>query len=171
MKRIRQAMRFNRANVVFAVKGMPYISFIMASLFVVSAAFVYAAVYFVANKIIEVVGLTSLMSVIVFMSQMLFARRMSDDDSISGFWRKLKPSWIWHYWDIMLVGVATHYSAFTIGVSSFGPVVLKSPSTVTLAVVIIQQMLLNGAAIILINAFGRARTRRARTRRTRTRKS
>ena len=154
LNRIRQEIQAFRASFVLAFKRLPYFVIWAILLFVLPMFFVFAAAKLDAQSLICVVVLTFLMSVLVFVVQIGWAKLTSNADDGNGFWRKLK---LRHHWGIVLVGVATHYSAFTIGVSSLGAVVFDPPSPATLWFVMLQQVFLSGAAVILVNAFGRAR--------------
>lgn len=127
-------------------------------LFFICIAFVVASYSFASNNLSVAVLATASLAIAFFIvqSRSWIQKREEDDDR--GFWRKLKSFWMWHNLDIVAVGVATHYSALMIGVSSFGTVVLDVPiSNTTIIIVIIQQVFLNYAAAILIAAFGKAR--------------
>ena len=154
LKRIKQEIQAFRPSFVLAFKRLLYFGVGIILLFVIPTLFVFAADQLANRSLIWVVALTLLMAVVVFATQVAYAKLTSNADDGSRVWRKLK---LRHHWGIVLVGVATHYSAFTIGVSSLGAVMLDSPSTATLWFVMLQQIFLSGAAVILVNAFGRAR--------------
>ena len=137
---------------------MAYVAVGILYLFLICIAFVTASYGFASDNLIVAVVITALVAVALFIVQVYVWAQKREKDEGGGFWCKLKSYWTGHNSDIVVVGVATHYSALMIGVSSFGKVVLDYPiPNMTIMIVVIQQVLLNYAAVILVNAFRKAR--------------
>lgn len=126
-----------------------YVALVAIYAIVIYGAFIIAAYSYNSEYIFGSVLGTAAMASLILIGQMIFWERSEIEGS--GFWRKFK---------IGVVGLATHYSMLMIGVSLFGAVVLDPLSATTLIAVVLQQALLNGAAVILVNKYGRVRIRR-----------
>ena len=136
---------------------MAYVTAILYLIFI-CMAFSVAAYSFASNDLNVAVVATALMAIFLFIGQARSWTQKREAGEVGGFWRKLTSLWVWHNPEIVVVGVATHYSALMIGVSSFGTVVLDVPiRNTTIIIVIIQQVFLNYAAAMLVDAFRRAR--------------
>ena len=136
---------------------MARVIFVTLYLLFISAAFVVAAHSFASDSICVTVLVTASLASVLFIERVRSWKQKSHDDG-GGLWRNLGLLWMWHNWDIVLVGVATHHSMLMIGVSLFGKVVLDpSISNMTVVTVVIHQVFLNYAAAKLVDAFGKAR--------------
>ena len=158
-----RAQWFNAGDVVvitckFAMRcEMTYVATILYMVFV-CIVFIFASYSFASNDLSAMVMATVLLAGALFIGQTRSWTQKVEEDGGRGFCHKLKSFWMWRNLDVVVVGVATHYSALMIGVSSFGTVVLDVPlSNTTIIIVIVQQVFLNYAATILINAFRKTR--------------